>query len=55
MDGNDITIFGDGQQKRDYIYVDDIVDAMIKSIDEEDIDKMLDSIDEQIKKDIKGE
>ena len=28
---------------------------MIKSIDEEDIDKMLDSIDEQIKKDIKGE
>ncbi|MBH11289.1 MAG: hypothetical protein CMG74_13235 [Candidatus Marinimicrobia bacterium] len=31
MDGNDITIFGDGQQKRDYIYVDDIVDAMIKS------------------------
>ena len=30
-------------------------DAMIKSIDEEDIDKMLDSIDEQIKKDIKGE
>lgn len=29
MDGENIEIFGDGSQLRDYIYVEDIVDAMI--------------------------
>jgi len=29
MDGEEIEIFGDGSQLRDYIYVEDIVDAMI--------------------------
>ncbi|MBU1100656.1 MAG: GDP-mannose 4,6-dehydratase [Bacteroidetes bacterium] len=31
MEGKTISIYGDGQQLRDYIYVDDIVDAMIIS------------------------
>lgn len=30
MEGNSITIFGDGSQERDYLYVDDIVDAFIE-------------------------
>lgn len=29
MEGKPLTIFGDGEQIRDYIYVDDIVDAML--------------------------
>jgi UDP-glucose 4-epimerase len=32
MDGQKITIFGDGAQERDYIYIDDIVDAMLRLI-----------------------
>lgn len=30
IEGNEIKIFGDGNQLRDYIYVDDIIQAMIK-------------------------
>jgi len=29
MDGKEIQIFGDGQQKRDYTYVDDVVEALL--------------------------
>lgn len=29
LEGKDITIFGDGSQRRDYIFVDDVVDAML--------------------------
>lgn len=29
MEGKDITVFGDGKQVRDYIFVDDLADAMI--------------------------
>ncbi len=29
LDGETITIFGDGQQERDYLYIDDIVEALI--------------------------
>ncbi len=30
MEGKKITIFGDGSQERDYLYIDDIVDAFLK-------------------------
>ena len=30
MEGKEITIFGDGSQERDYLYIDDIVDAFIE-------------------------
>jgi len=30
MEGNTITVFGDGNQERDYLYVDDIVDAFLE-------------------------
>ncbi|HSX25302.1 MAG TPA: NAD-dependent epimerase/dehydratase family protein, partial [Candidatus Andersenbacteria bacterium] len=30
MEGKKITIFGDGSQERDYLYIDDIVDAFIE-------------------------
>jgi len=30
LDGQTITIFGDGSQERDYLYIDDIVDACLK-------------------------
>lgn len=30
MEGEEITIFGDGSQERDYLYIDDIVDAFIE-------------------------
>lgn len=33
MESGKITIFGDGKQTRDFLYVDDVVDALIKSID----------------------
>lgn len=29
MEGNEIQIFGDGEQERDYLYIDDIVDAFL--------------------------
>lgn len=29
MDGREIQVFGDGQQKRDYTYVDDVVEALL--------------------------
>ena len=30
MEGKDITIFGDGKQERDYLFIDDIVSAFLK-------------------------
>lgn len=30
MEGNTITVFGDGSQERDYLYADDIVDAFLE-------------------------
>lgn len=30
MDGKALTVFGDGRQERDYLYVDDIVDAFLR-------------------------
>ncbi|CAH2215380.1 NAD-dependent epimerase/dehydratase family protein [Tepidibacter aestuarii] len=33
MDSEDVTIFGDGSATRDYIYVEDVVDANISSIE----------------------
>lgn len=32
MDGDTITIYGDGSQRRDYIYIDDIIDACLRLI-----------------------
>lgn len=29
MEGNSITVFGDGKQERDYLYVDDIIEAFL--------------------------
>jgi UDP-glucose 4-epimerase len=31
--GEPITIFGDGEQTRDFIYIDDIVDAWVRTLD----------------------
>jgi nucleoside-diphosphate-sugar epimerase len=31
VQGGDITLFGDGAQQRDYIYIDDLVDAFLKA------------------------
>jgi UDP-glucuronate decarboxylase len=33
--GDDITIFGDGQQTRSFCYVDDMIDAMVRMMDTE--------------------
>jgi UDP-glucose 4-epimerase len=33
LDGRQCTIFGDGSQTRDYVYVDDVVDAFVRSIE----------------------
>lgn len=33
LDGRQCTIYGDGSQTRDYVYVDDAVDAMVRSVD----------------------
>lgn len=30
LDGEDIAIYGDGEQSRDYIYIDDVVDAFLR-------------------------
>ena len=32
MEGKTITIFGDGSQKRDYIYIDDLVEAIVQAM-----------------------
>jgi len=32
MDGQNITVFGDGQQKRDYIYIGDLIDGMLTTV-----------------------
>lgn len=32
-DGEEVTIWGDGSHQRDYVYIDDIVDAHLKSLD----------------------
>jgi len=31
MDGKPITVYGSGQQTRDYVYIDDVVDAFVRS------------------------
>ncbi len=31
MTGRDITVYGDGLQTRDYVYIDDVVDAFIRA------------------------
>ncbi|MBN1466488.1 NAD-dependent epimerase/dehydratase family protein [candidate division KSB1 bacterium] len=31
MTGRDITVYGDGMQTRDYIYIDDVVDAFVRA------------------------
>ncbi|MEO6629701.1 MAG: NAD-dependent epimerase/dehydratase family protein [Aquihabitans sp.] len=31
LSGDDCTIFGDGEQTRDYVYVDDVVDAFVRA------------------------
>jgi UDP-glucose 4-epimerase len=33
MDGQQPTVFGDGQQTRDFVYVDDVVDALVRAAD----------------------
>ena len=33
LDGRPCTIYGDGTQTRDYVYVDDIVDSMVRSVE----------------------
>lgn len=33
--GNALTIFGDGKQTRDYIYIEDLVEAFVKGLNEE--------------------
>lgn len=33
MDGDTITIFGDGSSRRDYTYIDDIVDGILRSLE----------------------
>jgi UDP-glucuronate decarboxylase len=35
LQGNDITISGDGQQTRSFCYVDDLIDAMVKMMNSE--------------------
>lgn len=37
MTGRTITVYGDGQQTRDYIYIDDVVDAFIRAAVCEDL------------------
>jgi UDP-glucuronate decarboxylase len=36
LQGQSITIYGDGQQTRSFCYVDDMVDAMLRIMDTED-------------------
>jgi UDP-glucose 4-epimerase len=38
LEGKQATIFGDGKQKRDYVYVGDVIDANIKALDKGDND-----------------
>ncbi len=33
LEGRQCTIYGDGSQTRDYVYVDDVVDSMVRSVD----------------------
>lgn len=33
LHGGEISVYGDGQQTRDFVYVDDVVDAIVKAID----------------------
>lgn len=35
MDGNTVPIYGDGSIQRDYLYIDDVIDALIAGIDTE--------------------
>jgi CDP-paratose 2-epimerase len=33
LDGRELTVYGDGKQVRDVLYVDDLVEAMVKAVD----------------------
>lgn len=37
MRGEDLTVFGDGQQQRDYLHVDDIISAYLLVLDRDDL------------------
>jgi UDP-glucuronate decarboxylase len=36
LQGQDITIYGDGQQTRSFCYVDDLIDAMVRMMNSEE-------------------
>jgi UDP-glucuronate 4-epimerase len=42
LEGRPITIFGDGQMKRDFTYIDDIVDGIIRCVDSIDTNPRFD-------------
>jgi UDP-glucose 4-epimerase len=49
IDGEKCIIFGDGTKTRDYIYIDDVVDANIKALEKGDNDVFLIGTGEQVK------
>ena len=36
--GEDITLYGDGEQSRSFCYVDDLVEAMVRMMDTPEVD-----------------
>jgi UDP-glucose 4-epimerase len=41
LGGASLVIFGDGEQTRDYVYVDDVVDALVEAATAEGVDKQV--------------
>ena len=37
LSGEDITVYGDGKQTRSFCYVDDLIEAMIRMMNQEEI------------------